>query len=193
MRLKRYMLKEREFYIKYFLILIFATIFISCDESEIIYEYPDGISKPVNLIESHGCGNIFVYQFLDSLKALTVWINANEFNLTKKRQDIDLNASNPNLSVLLEIAGDDPDSVYFNFCNDVAYPNKGVTTKYKATSGKLSFSVSEDNPLKEPIWQTFYYVTIRIEDLHLLNQETNDEIIINEIVFWNVGVGWMPG
>ena len=178
---------------KYFLILIFVMIFISCEESEIGYNYPDGISKPDTVVESGGCGNIFVYQFLDSLKALTVWINSNKYSLTKKRQDIDLDISNPNISVVLEISPNHPDSIYFNFCNDIAYPNMGTTIKYKATSGQFSFSVSEDNPIKEPIWQTFYYVTIRIVDLHLLNQETNDEIIIDEVVYWNVGVGWLAG
>lgn len=178
---------------KYFFIMFFAITFVSCEESEIVYDYPDGISKPDNIVESSGCGNIFVYQFLDSLKALTVRVNSNEYSLTKKRQDIDINVSNPNISVVLEVSPNHPDSVYFNFCNDVAYPNSGTTIKYKAISGKLSFSVSEDNPIKEPIWETFYYVTIRIENLHLLNQETNDEIIIDEVVYWNVGVGWMPG
>jgi len=168
-------------------------LFISCEESEIVYDYPDGISKPDKVIESDGCGNIFVYQFLDSLKALTVWINSNEYSLTKKRQDIDINGTNPNISVVLEVSPNHPDSIYFNFCNDVAYPNSGTTIKYKATSGKLSYSVSEDNPIKEPIWKTFYYVTVRIIDLHLLNQETNDEIVVDEILFWNVGVGWLPG
>lgn len=178
---------------KYISLLIFAIIFISCDESEIVYEYPDGISKPDSLIESHGCGNIFVYQFLDSLRALTVRIDAKEIRLTVKRQDFDLSSSNSDLSVILEVAGNDPDSIYFNFCNDVGYLNRGGTKKYNATSGKLSFSVSEDNPIKDPIWQTFYYVTVRLQDLHLLNRDTNEKIIIDKAVFWNVGVGWLPG
>lgn len=178
---------------RYFLILVFAVIFISCEESETVYNYPDGISKPDNIVESSGCGNIFVYQFLDSLKALTVWINSNEYNLTKKRQDIDIDISNPNISVVLEISPNHPDSIYFNFCNDIVYPNSGTTMKYKAISGKLFLSVSEDNPIKEPIWQTFYYVTVRIESVYLINQETNEEIIIDEAVFWNVGVGWLAG
>ena len=178
---------------KYLFTLIFALTLISCEEQEIIYIYPDGISKPDNIVESKGCGNIFVYQFLDSLRVLTVSINSNEYNLTVKRQDIDLGISNPNVSVVLEISPNHPDSVYFNFCNDIAYPNLGTTIKYKAISGKLSFSVSEDNPIKEPRWKTFYYVTIRIENLHLYNSDTDEEIILNEIVFWNVGVGWLPG
>jgi hypothetical protein len=178
---------------KYFLVILLAITFISCQEEEIVYDYPDGISKPDNIIESKGCGNIFVYQFLDSLRALTVWINSSEYNLTKKRQDIDLDISNQNVSVVLEISPDHPDSIYFNFCNDIAYINEGTTIKYKAASGRLSFSVSEDNPLKEPAWKIFYYVTIRIENLHLVNPETNDEIIIEEAVFWNVAAGWMIG
>lgn len=178
---------------KYILILIFAIIFIACGEVEVQHEYPDGIAKPEKIVESNGCGNIFVYQFLDNSKALTVRIDANKFNLTKKRQDVNLDGTNPNVSVVLEIAKNNPDSVYFNYCNDVAFPNRGVTTKYKAMSGKLFFSVSEDNPIKDPIWKTYYYVTIKIENLHLVNQKTGEEIIIDEAVFWNVGVGWLPG
>lgn len=182
---------------KHILILIFAVIFISCSDSEnepgMVHEYPDGILKPTVVKESNGCGNIFVYQYLDSSRALTVYIDGKKINLTKKRQEFNLAFFNPDVLVVLEIAGSDPDSVYFNFCNDIAYPNMGVTTKYKAVSGKLSFSVSEDNPIKEPIWKTFYYVTAMLEDVHLVNESKNDEIVIDEIVFWNVGVGWLAG
>ncbi len=120
-------------------------------------------------------------------------INGNEVNLTKKCQTIDLNSSNPYSSVVLEIARNDPDSIYFNYCNDVVYINMGVTKKYKATSGKLYFSVSEDNPIKDPVWESSYFVTIKIVDLHLYNQEDDDEIVIDEIIFWDVGVGWIAG
>ena len=120
-------------------------------------------------------------------------MTAKQFHLTKKRQDIDLSDLNPNVSVVLEIAGNDPDSIYFNYCNDVGFHNMGTTTKYKAIKGKLSFSVSEDNPIKDPIWKTNYCVTIRIENLHLLNEAANDEITIDEAVFWNVRVGWLAG
>jgi len=176
---------------KYILIIIVIIFFTSCEDD--IYEYPDGISKPNNIVESYGCGNIFVYQYLDSLKVLAVNINGYGLNLTKKSQTINLNEANPNSSVILEISGGHPDSIYFNFCNDVAFINTGVTKKYKATSGKLSFSVSEDNPIKEKVWESSYYATIKIENLHLYNQENNDKIVIDEIIFWNVNVGWLPG
>ena len=60
---------KKNIYLK-FLIIIFAMMFVSCEDSEIVYEYPDGISKPDNVTESSGCGNIFVYQFLDSFKSI---------------------------------------------------------------------------------------------------------------------------
>lgn len=178
---------------KNFLILMIALVFISCEESEIIYNYPDGISAPNNIVASAGCGNIFVYQFLDSLKALTVRIDGQKLALTQKRQTIELNGSNPNVSVVLEISGNNPDSVYFNYCNDVAFVNMGTTIKYYSTSGTLYFSVSEDNPIKETSLHNLYFVTIKIQNLHLKNQKTNDEIIIDEVVFWDVQVGWLPG
>ena len=178
---------------KWIWFILLAVIIISCEVSETSFEYPDCISKPNDIVESSGCGNIFVYQYLDSLRILTVSINGNELNLTKKCQTIDLNGSNPHSSVVLEIAGNDLDSVYFNYCNDVVYMNMGVSKKFKATSGKLYFSVSEDNPIKDPVWKSSYFVTIRIIDLHLYNQEDDDEIVIDEIVFWDARVGWMPG
>ena len=69
----------------------------------------------------------------------------------------------------------------------------GTTIKYYSTSGTLYFSVSEDNPIKETSLQNLYFVTVKIQNLHLKNQETNDEIIIDEVVFWDVQVGWLPG
>jgi hypothetical protein len=179
-------------FMKYILILLISVFFFSCDEQEKDFNYPDGIEKPNTIIESSGCGNIFVYQFIDSLKAFTVSINAKQLNLTKKCQTFDLSDSKPNILVQLEVAGNSPDSVYFNFCTDVALLNQGVTKKIKATSGQLLVSVSEDNPVDELNYNS-YYVTIKIKDLRLLDLENNQEILFDDIVFWNVFVGLLPG
>jgi len=178
---------------KYILVLFISVLFISCNELENThsYNYPDGIDKPNKIIESSGCGNIFVYQFIDSLRAFTISINAKQFTLTQKCQTFNLSDANPNILVQLEVAGDSPDSIYFDFCNDVAYPNHGITKKSKATSGQLLISVSEDNPVNE--LNHSYYVTIKIKDLRLLNPENDQEIYFGDIVFWNVQVGWLPG
>jgi len=49
----------KNIYMKYTFIIIFTMMFMSCEDSEIVYEYPDGILKPDKIIESHGCSNIF--------------------------------------------------------------------------------------------------------------------------------------
>ncbi|MFZ1519568.1 MAG: hypothetical protein WAU11_12365, partial [Ignavibacteriaceae bacterium] len=64
--------------------------------------------------------------------------------------------------------------------------------KIKATSGQLLVSVSEDNPVDELNYNS-YYVTIKIKDLRLLDLENNQEILFDDIVFWNVFVGLLPG
>lgn len=185
----------KKYLMKIFWSTFLLLICISCD-GETQHEYQENISKPdtpETIVESFGCGNIFVYQYLDSLRALTVKLDGENLTLTKESQRIDLSNSDPRISVVLEIAGNSSDSIYFNFCDDVAYINSGVTTKYEATSGQLVYSVSEDNPIKEQRWETFYYITIKIENLHLYNKIKKEEIIINEIIFWNVAVGWLPG
>ena len=168
-------------------------LFLSCSEQETVFDYPDCISGSGDLAESYGCGNIFVYQFLESTSALTVSINSDIIDLTEECQTFTLGFDNPDISVKLEIAGENPDSIYFNYCNDVVLTNLGTTCIYVATSGKLTFSLSEDNPIKKPIWDNYYFITIKITDLNILDSNSGDYIVFEEIIFWNVGVGWLPG
>lgn len=57
----------------------------------------------------------------------------------------------------------------------------------------MIFLFNSCDPVKEPFWNTFYYITIKIEELFILNHETNEEIKIDEIVFRHAAVGWIPG
>ena len=172
--------------------ILFLVISFGCSLFESETQYPDCIPKPVNLKDSFGCIDVFVYQFLDSASALTVEIDPDRIALTEQCQTFSLGNTDLGVSVNLEISRGDPDSVYFNYCNDFGLGNLGKPIIYTATSGDLTFSVSENNPeLKSP--DNPYYITIKIENLHLRNQASGDEIIIDEITFWNVAVGWAPG
>ena len=93
----------------------------------------------------------------------------------------------------MEIAGTSPDSIYFNYCNDVAFINQGHLDIYSGGKGRVNYSVSEDNPIKDPIWESGYRITVEILDLHLYDKSGTLKMVIDKIVFWNVGVGWMPG
>ncbi len=177
---------------KYIPLLILISI-ISCTTGEFEFHYPDCIDRPSDVKVSHGCGNIFVYQFLDSLSAITLYIDESNIQLTKKCQTINLERQHDQVQVRLEKAGTSPDSIYFNYCNDVAYINQGNLKIFNGTKGRVTFSVSEDDPIKNLIYDSRYKVTIVIHDLHLYDETGNLEMIINKIVFWDVSVGWLPG
>ena len=173
--------------------LLIITTLISCSPTEVEFEYPDCIDRPSEIISSFGCGNVFLYQFLDNRKAVVVTIDATNIKLSKECQSISLENGNDHISVTLETAGTSLDSIYFNYCNDVVYINQGKLKIYKGTKGVVSFSVSEDNPIKDPIWQSNYRITVEIHDLYFYDNSGILKMVIDKIVFWDVGVGWMPG
>ena len=175
---------------KFLFISIFA---FACSSNEPAADYPDCIREPEQTNVSKGCGNIFVYQFIDSSRALTVSIDAEKINLTKECKSINLAGSGDYCRVILEMAGNAVDSIYFNYCNDVGYINSGRIVSYTALKGMLNFSVSEDNPLKEPEWRSNYRTTIEINNLEFYDNNHNLVMSLGNIVFWNVTVGWLPG
>jgi len=168
----------------FFVLLAFI---ISCSINENESQYPDGINQPAEIVESDGCGNVFVYQMIDSSTSLVLSINASKFNLTQERQTIDLENSQDKVSVRLEKAGTSPDSIYFNYCNDIAFMNMGRLKIYNGKKGSITFSVSEDDP------STNYRITIEVLDLQIYDELDNLMLIIDKTVFWDVRVGWFPG
>lgn len=176
-----------------FIIVLICISIMSCSTNNDEAQYPDCIEQPSELKVSKGCGNVFVYQFLDSTKALVLTIDISTINLTEECQTINLENQQDQITVRLEEAGTSPDSIYFNYCNDVAYINQGKLKKYNATKGIVTFSVSYDNPIKDPIWESNYNITIEIQDLYIYDDANNLKMTIDRIVFWDVNVGWLPG
>jgi len=170
-------------------IIIVASLmfFISCSTNENESQYPDGIKQPSEVIESYGCGNVFVYQFLDDTTALVLSIDVSKVKLNQESQTINIENQQAKVSVRLEIAGSSADSIYFNYCNDIIFVNPGKIRTYNAKKGTITFSVSEDNPT------TNYEITIEVLDLHMYDKFDNLKMIIDKSVFWDVGVGWFPG
>ncbi|NUQ82820.1 MAG: hypothetical protein HUU10_14540 [Bacteroidetes bacterium] len=174
-----------------FLVIVSALFLtLSCSDSEVDVEYPNGITKPESVSKSGGCGNLEVYQYINETSAIVVNINANSVQLTKKLTEFNLTGGDENISISYLIAGNSTDSIYFNFCNDIAYPNMGKNKVYKAHAGNVFVTASKDLKKGEV---TMYKVTIRITDVYLKNMETNESIFFSEIIYWDVFVGWFPG
>ncbi len=167
--------------------VIFLLIFTCCSTNENQSYYPDGIDQPSEIVESRGCGNVYVYQMIDSSTSLVLSINSSKINLTQERQTIDLENSQEKVSVRLEKAGTSLDSIYFNYCTDLVPHNLGKLKIYNGKKGTITFSVSEDNPT------TNFNVTIEVLDLLIYDDSNNLMMTIDKTVFWDVHVGWYSG
>jgi len=167
--------------------------FIGCSLNDWPPEYPDCIPEPDNPRESSGCGDVMVYQSLDPARALVVEFDVSKVLLTEICQTVDLATQAEGISARLELSRGAPDSVYFNYCNDFGVQNFGRPIVYHAAAGRLTYSASENDPVNTLPDDDAYRITIRIEDLRLVNPQSGDEIAIPQVVFWDVLVGWHPG
>jgi len=174
--------------------IILLSLLIGCStETETEPQYPDGIEQPTQLVESMGCGSVFVYQFIDSTTSIVLIMDASKVKLTQKHQTVEIQEDNDEIIVRMEKAGNSPDSVYFNYCNDAIPINTGKLVTYKARTGRVTFSTSEDNPISTPAYRSDYRITIEVLDLHIYDEKNNLVKTIEKIVYWDVNVGWLPG
>ncbi len=170
------------------------SLLIGCStEPEPGPQYPDGIEQPTQLVDSKGCGSVFVYQFIDSTTSIVLIIDASKIQFTQKRQTIELQNDNDEIIVRMEKAGNSPDSVYLNYCTDAIPINAGKPIRYVARSGRVTFSTSENNPIQTPAYRSNYRITIEALDIHIYDEKNNIVKVIEKIVFWDVRVGWLPG
>ncbi|MCF6268542.1 MAG: hypothetical protein L3J41_02395 [Melioribacteraceae bacterium] len=173
-------------------LIILLVLLIGCS-TEPEPQYPDGIEQPTQLVESKGCGSVFVYQFIDSTTSIVLTMNTSKVKFTQKRQTVEIQKDNDQIMVRMEKAGNSPDSVYFNYCDDAIPSNTGKLISYKARAGRVTFSTSEDNPIQTPAYRSNYRITIEVLDLHIYDEKDNLVKRIEKIVFWDVRVGWLPG
>ncbi|MFQ6614779.1 MAG: hypothetical protein ACE5D1_08045 [Fidelibacterota bacterium] len=120
--------------------LVFSLVLFSCIGFGDAHDYPDCIRYPQNLNYSKGCGNVFVYQFLNSTRVITVQINPDCLKRSERCQSFSVEKDSLAIIVELEIAGNDPDSIYFDFCNDTATVITGKTSIYRASQGQIKRS-----------------------------------------------------
>lgn len=162
---------------------------LSCQNVQENYIYPDCITED-STVASFGCGNLAAYQFIDQATVLAVQISADHIELTQECQSFDIESNPEGISVAVEVAGGSPDSIYFNYCTDVAYINQGSIYSDGAVQGKLTISSSVDRPMTDGLHS--YFVTIKIDDLVVPLHE-DSRTITGDFIFKDVRVGWLPG
>jgi hypothetical protein len=129
-----------------------------------------------------GCLNIFLYSYLSDSVFLTLKINPEIVDITDTC--LVYNFPKDGLEVALEAKGSDPDSVYFNYCNDVIM-DLGTTTIYQATSGTMRI-VSDRAHISDT--SRSFRLSVILKDIEFIQLDT----IINQIKYYNFPLGWYP-
>ncbi|MEP4531957.1 MAG: hypothetical protein ABJ004_02650 [Cyclobacteriaceae bacterium] len=129
-----------------------------------------------------GCNNMFFGRvldenFRDATKIVTVTIDPSIITVTKFCQEFELPIEG--IDIKYQVSRMHPDSVYFNFCNDVIYENEGQPLSYSAKSGYISVVSSIDTVITEPME---YYISARLSNLLFFLNEQKDTIISDVII-----------
>jgi len=139
--------------------------------------------------ESGGCSNIFVYKTnKDNTIGISVSANKDKLKLSTTQKTFNTEGID-GLEVKL-LMGQNIKSLY---CNDAVDPNQPKSKKLIGKSGKATISISDVGE-SQPVWDRNYTATVILKDVHFVEENgNNSDVIIDEIIFRNVRVGWLPG
>jgi hypothetical protein len=60
-------------------------------------------------------------------------------------------------------------------------------------SGKVIITISDVDE-SQPVWNRNYTATVILKDVHFVEENgNNSDVIIDELIFKDVRVGWLPG
>ncbi len=172
-------------------IFLFCLVFFSALCSCRSHSYPDCIRGPETGLRSGGCGDIFVYQMLDNKTAVRVEIDRDIVSLSERCTAFCLDDSPPGVEVILAVAGDDPDAVYFNYCSDTLPPDAEylIPQRCPCDSGTVTVSVSGGG---EASSNSTYRASVRLEGVRACCPGQTQRII-DTVIMRDVTVGWIPG
>ena len=139
--------------------------------------------------ESGGCSNIFVYKTnKDNTTGISVSANKDKLKLSTAQKTFNTEGID-GLEVKL-LMGQNIKSLY---CNDVVDPNQPKFKKLIGKSGKATISISDVDE-SQPVWNRNYTATVILKDVHFVEENgNNSDVIIDELIFRDVRVGWLPG
>ena len=136
-----------------------------------------------------GCGNIFVYKVnKDDTAGISVSARKEKLNFSSTEKTFEIGKSDSlNVEIL---AGDKITRLY---CNDAVDPNQPKSKKLIGKSGKATISISDIDE-SQPRWNRNYTATVILKDVHFVEENgNNSDVIIDELIFRDVRVGWLPG
>jgi len=141
--------------------------------------------------ESHGCGNVVVFKFnREYTVTIIVWADTAKLRLAKVTKTFELREQPNGLAVYLDFYDYLPEGngiLNQYYCNDVSYRYK-PPKQWTARQGQVLVTLSAFNNEGRG-----YKATIRLINVHLFDGNGLNEVVIDQLFFKEVFVGWLPG
>ena len=140
---------------------------------------------------SGGCGDVYVYQTnKDSDMGISVGAEKDTLNLSTTAKTFRIEETNSDdLKVELRVG----ENVGFLYCNDVVDLNQPEYKTLSGNTGEITISISEIDET-QIVGNRNYTTTVILKNVHFIEENGNDsDMVIDELIFKDVRVGWFPG
>jgi len=168
---------------KKFTILILLAMATGCMKEKSTGFYMDCFKgKTSSPVKSFiGCGTMLVAVNLDDHKLVEIMLNEDALSLKTKCLTFRLEDDTNNIKLKYFTYANHPDSIYFNYCNDVAFPDSSFGTKvtWKAVSGIITVVVSKEK--KDRIECEGYRTAIELDNVRFLRENSTQDTVLAKL------------
>ncbi|MEN8928488.1 MAG: hypothetical protein ABF242_01650 [Flavobacteriales bacterium] len=159
--------------------------------------YPDCFDSIVKNQDKQGfgCGNAFIFKSVDE-GLVTIYINLEKVSLKGKCQELNLNQVDIGLEVYRNNKNYRDSIKSIDYCSCTPFVNSQSRVETKFISGKIIASAkkkTEEENIYQPEKYNTEYISAKLTDLKFLHPISEDTIRIEEVIFYNVEVGWAVG
>jgi hypothetical protein len=160
--------------------------------------YPDCFDSIVKDGDKQGggCGNAFLFKTINE-GVITVSINLEDVFIGGKCRKIDLNKVEINLEVYRNNKTYRDSTKIVDYCSCIRFSNAQSRINAKFLSVDKIIASAKKKTREVNIYQveknSTDYISVKLTNLEFLDPISNDTIVIDEVVFYNVKVGWSAG
>ena len=140
--------------------------------------------------EANGCANIFLYKISeDDTIGISVSAKGDTLHLSKQEKTFEIGKTDGlNVEILVG------QKIAQLYCNDVLYLDQPKPRKLIGKSGTATISLGDNVEWSAPNWERGYKATINLSNVHFSDENGQDiNVILDNLIFKDVTVGWFPG
>ncbi len=171
----------------HFWLLLLLPALLACEDNAESFVIPETSFTE----ESYGCLSLTVYKINSANDATLAVIGDRErLNLSSSESVFDLEEMDESaLKVMITQLNKEAISYH---CADFILEDQIVVDEWTGLSGTVKMTIIEDELATNPDGNPEYSVSVQLETLTLENAN-GDKIYLDEVIFSEVYVGWLPG